>query len=181
MEKEIEIMPFMQKEQAKRDIEKGMVNSSSRDLINYHILSEVELQRRKANNIQEKRQIFNETNNVSTNNNKHTISRITKYTLAALAVGGFIMLYKESTYENKPIKYVVNEMALDSRLELSDNGKVFSGKMTQEELVDYAIKHELTIEQIEEEIQNYSRKTHLDNEFVEEKMEESNPEIFKRL
>ena len=183
-QKEIEIMPFMVK--ATKEQDQKMVNTSQRDPLNNEILGKGELYLRKNNNDPEKRRIFDEVDNrvyhnTSTPKKNLNIKSISKVALATLGLVGLVALCKESSYENKPIKIVTMEMASDSGVALTDNGRKIDGKMTQEELVNYAIEHELTIEQIEEEIANYSKKEMLNKEFVQEKMEEDNPEIFKRL
>lgn len=167
MEKEIEIMDFVLKEQAKRNI-----NSSSRDELNKEILGKVELQKR---NVAQ----FNEVR--MPNNKKSNFKGYAK--LGAIMTASLISaitLVKYIKYENQPIRVTVNELVSDAGFELTDNGKVISGKMTQEELVEYAIKNELSIEQIEEELSKYSEKRNLDYDFVQEKVEENNRGLFRK-
>lgn len=166
MEKEVEIVDFVLKEQAKRNI-----NSSARDELNKEILGKVELQKR---NIAH----FNEVRNPNKKSNFKGYAKLGAIMAASLI--STIALVKQIKYENQPIRITVNELVTDAGLELTDNGKKISGKMTQEELVDYAIKNELSIEQIEEELNKYSRKNHLDYDFVQEKVEENNQGLFRR-
>lgn len=166
MEKEIEIMDFVLKEQAKRNI-----NSSARNELNKEILGKVELQNR---NIAH----FNEVRNP---NKKSSFKGYTKLgAIMAASLISTIVLVKQIKYENQPIRVIVNELVTDAGFEETDNGKTISGKMTQEELVEYAIKNELSIEQIEEELNKYSKQNRLDYDFVQEKVEENNQGLFRR-
>lgn len=185
MEKEIEILDFVLKDQVKRNIEKGMINSNQIDPLNNKILGEVELKKRTQKN--DNRDIFHEldsTNRVYKQNirkeQQQKKSLIKVYsgiaiTTFALIVGGAVK------YENSPIKITVREMASDGGVYLTDNGKKYDGKMTQEELVEYAIENRLTMEQLDKEIEKFCNKESLDEETVRESMEETNEEVFNRI
>lgn len=184
MEKEIEILDFVIKEQNKRNIEKGMINSNQVDPLNNKILEQVELQKRsvKNNNIN----IFHEldeTNRVHEENikeQKKQNKNIVKV-YAGIVLASIVLVTSAIKYENKPIRVTVREMAADSGLYLTDDGRKINGKMTQEELVDYAIKHNLTMEQLDAEITKFCNKEWLAEDVVREKMEETNPEVFKNI
>ena len=171
MEKEIQIMEFVIKEQNKRNIEKGLINSSQIDEFNHRVLTEVEMQNRN-------RVSFNEIKEVS---HKKNTCNFKGYLKLAVLVGMTFVLVKTVKYENQPIRVVVNELTSDSGLNLTDDGRTISGKMTQEELANYAISNGLTIEQIEVELEKYSKKQNLNYEFVEKEVEKDNEELFKRL
>jgi len=171
MEKEIQIMDFVIKEQNKRNIEKGLINNSQIDEFNHRVLTEVEMQNRN-------RVSFNEIKESSHKKNTHNFKG---YLKLAVLVGMTFVLVKTVKYENQPIRVVVNELTSDSGLNLTDDGRTINGKMTQEELANYAISNGLSIEQIEEELEKYSKKQNLNYEFVEEEVEKDNEELFKRL
>lgn len=166
MNKEIEIMDFVLKEQAKRNI-----NSNARDELNKEILGRAELKNR---NIAH----FNE---VLIPKRKSNFKGYAK--LGAIMVTSTILafaLFKSNQYENRPIKIAVNELLSDAGLNRTDNARKIDGKMTQEELTNYAIENGLSIEQIEAELNKFSKKNKLDYEFVQEKVEENNQGLFRR-
>lgn len=167
MNKEIEIMDFVLKEQAKRNI-----NSNARDELNKEILGKVELQNRNIAHFNEVRM----PQPRKTNFKGYAKLGAVIVTSAILAV----TLVKSNQYEKKPVKVVVNELVSDAGFNQTDNGKKIDGKMTQEELANYAIENELSIEQIEAELSKFSKKNGLDYEFVQEKVEENNQGLFRK-
>lgn len=171
MEKEIEIMNFVIEAQNKRNIEKGLINNSQIDEFNHKVLTEVEMQKRN-------KASFNEINDFPC---KKVTHKFKGYAKIAILVGMTFALIKVCKYENQPIRIVINELTSDSGFNLTDDGRTIDGKMTQEELANYAISNGLSIEQIEEELVKYSRKQNLSYEFVEEEVEKDNEELFKRL
>ena len=167
MNKEIEIMDFVLKEQAKRNI-----NNNARDELNKEILGRAELKNR---NIAH----FNEVRMPQPR--KTNFKGYAK--LGAIMVTSTILafaLFKSNQYENRPIKIAVNELLSDAGLNRTDNARKIDGKMTQEELTNYAIENELSIEQIEAELSKFSKKNGLDYEFVQEKVEENNQGLFRK-
>jgi len=105
-------------------------------------------------------------------------SFIKKLALLGLTTIALVKLYK---FETQPIKIVTNEITADSGFILTDNGKTITGNMTQEELANYAIENNLTIEQIEEQLSKFSNRENLDYDYVLEEVKEDNEELFKRL
>lgn len=184
--KEIEIMPFMIRDAKEKN--KQMVNSSQRDPLNNEILGKGELYLRKINNTHpEKRQIFNESDetdrvykeNIKTEKkDKKDVIKV----YAGIAVIAAIVLVIEGAvkYESKPIRKTVIEMAADTGLYEIEHDKI-DGNMTQEELVDYAIKNNLTMEELDKQIAKFCDKEWLAEDVVREKMEETNPGVFKNI
>lgn len=179
MEKEIEILDFVIKEQNKRNIERGIVNSNQVDTFNNSVLGQVELMKRKKSN-----EIFHELDekNKQYEESIKTNSKFKKFIGGALLLSTIsISLYAGAKYENRPVRVVVKEMASDSNLFMTDNGKKSIGTMTPEELVQYSIENKLTIEQIEKEIEKFCKQEMLNKDFAQEKMEETNPGVFRRF
>ena len=89
-------------------------------------------------------------------------------------------LVKNYQYEHRPIKIAVEELVSDAGLNRTDENDRINGKMTQEELVNYAIENKLSIEQIENELKKFSERTNIDYEVVQEKVEENNQGLFRK-
>lgn len=182
MEKEIEIMNFVTREQNKK-----MINNDQNKPLDYEILGQMELDRRKQNN--PNREIFNE---YVARDRKINIDKMKKEKMLrlkirkihiyagiiAMGIGAVVAIKKFSNYQNRPIKIVINELSSDSKLNLSENGKTSTGNMTRDELVDYIIDHNLTENEINNAIDDFVSQEKLDSEFVQNKMQESNPEVF---
>lgn len=166
MSKEIEIMDFVLKEQAKRN-----VNSNARDELNKEILGNVELQNR---NIVK----FNEVKMPKRKSNFKGYAKLGTF-IASSTIMAFALV-KNFQYENRPIKIAVNELISDAGFNKTDDGRTIDGKMTQEELANYAIENGLSIEQIENELNKFSKKNKIDYDFVQEKVEESNQGLFRK-
>lgn len=171
MEKEIEIMDFVIRVQNKRNIEKGIVNNSQIDKFNHNVLTQAEMNNR---NIAH----FNEIQDRKSSKRPFNFKGYIKLALLGLTT---LALVKLCQYENRPIKIVVNEITADSGFNLTDNGKKVTGNMTQEELANYAIENNLTIEQIEEELNKFSSRENFDYDLVLDEVKEDNEELFKRL
>lgn len=171
MNKEIEIMDFVIKDQNRRNIEKGLVNSSQVDKFNYDVLTQVEMSNRNVAH-------FNEIKERQVTRKTFNFKGYAKLALLGVTTFALVKLYK---FETQPIKIVTNEITADSGFSLTDNGKTITGNMTQEELANYAIENNLTIEQIEEQLSKFSNRENLDYDYVLEEVKEDNEELFKRL
>lgn len=188
MEKEIEILDFVLKEQARRKIETGMINSDQGKLDEYDALTKMELARRKNNN--QDRSIFNEQRILKDEERNRKQEKrdaevkkqrkiiIYVSTITVLALGTF-SLKKYSDYINQPVKVAVREMASDVGLYSTTDVDHVDGTMTDEELLEFIKKNNLNREQILKEIDNFSRKQDIDKEFFNEKIQAENSEIFK--
>lgn len=181
-EKEIQIMNFVLEEQRKRTIERGQINSDQNKPIDYDILQKAELERRKQRHSDEKRRIFSElANNEQLDNikNKYNLKQMAIYAgVSLVAIAAIVLIKKGIDYNNKPINKVVRELAADSGLYETDNGKKISGNMTEEELLRYKEEHNLTDEELVEALAKFAHQSGYEPDLLLQKIYETNPEVF---
>lgn len=183
-EKEIEIMSFVLEEQRKRAIEKGKINSDQDNPMKYKILGNVELERRKKRHSDERRKIFSELKKdeqfIDNLKNKHNLKEIAIYAGISVAVisASFAIVKMATDYVNKPINKVVRELAADSGLYETDNGKKIAGNMTEEELLRYKEIHNLTDEELVEAVAKFAHQSGYEPDLLLQKIYETNPEVF---
>lgn len=108
-------------------------------------------------------------------NTKKSVLKVSISTgiLALVTIGGCKL------FEEKPIEVVATELISDAKLNETDNGKTISGKMTEQELLDYIEEHDLSLDDIREETISSLKARRIDAEFGMEKVERENPAVFE--
>ena len=94
-------------------------------------------------------------------------------TISAIGIGAVY------AYANDPERIVSSELLADAGLTITDNGKKADGQMTEQELIDYINKNDVSMEEVVDRVTDSLNWNDVDLEYGMEKVESANPEVFE--
>lgn len=94
-------------------------------------------------------------------------------TVAATAIGATY------AYANDPERIVSSELLADAGLTITDNSRRADGQMTEQELIDYINKNNVSMEEVVDKVADSLNWNDIDTEYGMEKVESANPDVFE--
>lgn len=93
-----------------------------------------------------------------------------------VVLAGSYKVVKYTLEKTVPLNVATEELAIDTEMILTDNGRTIDDKMTKQELIDYIDQNDLSDEQLVDALVNYAEKHDINARTLLDKAQEANPD-----